>query len=137
MFDRLGRTVAALAVLGAVAVGASAVANAASDGTTTTNGQSAPPAGQVSPQDLSHGPGETLLSGDTAAKVKQAALDKVPGATVIRVESDNDGSPFEAHLQKSDGSFVTVKVNDQFQVTSLDSGFGPGPGNAGGAGPGH
>jgi hypothetical protein len=58
--------------------------------------------------------------------VKQAALDKVPGATVLRVETDSEGSPYEAHLQKSDGSQVTVKVNKQFEVTDTESGFGGG-----------
>jgi hypothetical protein len=137
MFPRLGKTIAALAVLGAIAIGASAVASAASNstssGSSANSGQGTPPAGQPAPQDLSHGPGETLLTGDTAAKVKQAALEKVPGATVLRVETDSGGSAYEAHLQKSDGSFTTVEVNKDFQVTSVDGGFGPGPG--GGAPP--
>jgi hypothetical protein len=59
--------------------------------------------------------------------VKQAALDKVSGATVIRVETDDEGSPYEAHLRKSDGSEVTVKVNKQFEVTAVEDGFGGGP----------
>jgi hypothetical protein len=33
----------------------------------------------------------TLLTGDTAAKVKAAALAKYPGATIQRVETDSDG----------------------------------------------
>jgi uncharacterized membrane protein YkoI len=129
MFDRLRKTIAALAVVGALAVGASAVANAASNDT-TTQGQAAPPAQATAPQDLSHGPGETLLTGDTAAKVKQAAIEKVPSATVIRVETDSDGAAYEAHLQKTDGSYVTVEVDKQFQVTGVENGFG-GPPNGG------
>jgi hypothetical protein len=67
------------------------------------------------------------LTDGTADKVKQAALDKVAGATVLRVETDSEGSPYEAHLRKSDGSEVTVKVNEQFEVTSVENGFGGGP----------
>ena len=73
---------------------------------------------------MSHGPGETLLTDGTADKVKQAALDKVPGATVIRVETDSEGSPYEAHLRKSDGTEVTVKVDKDYNATDVQSGFG-------------
>lgn len=76
--------------------------------------------------DVGHGPNETLLTGTTADKVKAAALAAVPGGTVIRVETDSDGSPYEAHVEKSDGSVVTVKVNTSFEVTRTDSGFGGG-----------
>jgi hypothetical protein len=46
---------------------------------------------------------------------------------VLRVETDSEGSRYEAHLQKSDGTEVTVKVNKQFVVTSVENGFGGGP----------
>ena len=68
------------------------------------------------------GPAETPLTGDTADKVKAAALSAVPGATVDRVETDSDGSPYEAHVTKPDGSHATVKVDKDFKVTSVDSG---------------
>jgi hypothetical protein len=88
---------------------------------------SASPASQGSPAQLTHGPGEILLTDGPADKVKQAALDKVPGATVIRVETDSAGSPYEAHLRKSDGNEVTVKVDKEFNVTAVENGFGAGP----------
>jgi hypothetical protein len=94
------------------------------------------PAAAPNPATLSHGPGETLLTGTTAAKVKAAALAAVPGATVIRVETDSAGSPYEAHLTKSDGTQVTVKVDASFKVTTTESGFGAGPGGRAGGPPG-
>jgi hypothetical protein len=48
----------------------------------------------------------------------------VPGATVIRVETDADGAVYEAHLKKSDGSMVTVKFDKDFNVTATESGMG-------------
>lgn len=128
MFDKLRKTIVAVAVLGAIAVGASAVAGAASNsGTTGARGSGGTTARQgTAPEALRHGPGETLLTDGDAAKVKRAALDKVPGATVLRVETDAQGSPYEAHLQKSDGSEVTVKVDKQFKATDVESGFGAG-----------
>jgi hypothetical protein len=131
MFKKVRSGVIALAALGAIAVGASAVAGAASNsgttGATGSQGSSGSPAQRPDPARLSHGPGETVLTDGTASKVKQAALAKVPGATVLRVETDSEGSPYEAHLRKSDGTEVTAKVNKQFEVTAVDNGFGAGP----------
>jgi hypothetical protein len=73
---------------------------------------------------------ETVLSGDTAAKVRQAALAKVPGGTIVRVETDADGNAaYEAHMVKADGTPATVYVNKQFEVVSVQTGM-PGPGRA-------
>ena len=51
----------------------------------------------------------------------------MPGGTIIRVETDSAGSPYEAHVRKADGSIVTVKVDKDFKVTSTQSGFGSHP----------
>ena len=69
---------------------------------------------------------EELLTGDTADKVKAAALAAVPGGTIQRVETDAEGSPYEAHMTKSDGSHVTVKVDKDFKVTSVENDGGRG-----------
>ena len=76
---------------------------------------------------MKQGPGETLLTGDTAEKVTAAALKAVPGGTVIRVETDSSGATYEAHMKKADGSTVTVLFDADFNVTSTESGFGKGP----------
>jgi uncharacterized membrane protein YkoI len=68
-------------------------------------------------------PDEQLLTGDTATKVRAAALAKYPGATVLRVETDSDGV-YEAHLTTTDGRRVTVEVDKAFKVTGEESGPG-------------
>jgi hypothetical protein len=55
-----------------------------------------------------------------------AALAAVPGGTIIRVETDSAGSPYEAHVRKSAGSIVTLKIDANFKVTATESGFGAG-----------
>jgi hypothetical protein len=136
MFKQMQKVLAGVAVLAAVAVGASAVAGAASNGHSA-----APQRNSAHPPALrgGHGPGETLLTGDTAAKVKKAAQDKVPGGTILRVETDSAGSPYEAHVRKSNGSEVVVKVDKAFQATDVQNGPGGpprgGPGAGGPAGP--
>jgi uncharacterized membrane protein YkoI len=122
----------ALAVLGAAALGGSALAGAASKSSTQSQSttpsqssaqQSQPPrdpaaGGHVGP----NGQRETLLTGDTAAKVKAAALAKVSGGTVERVETDADhGSPYEAHVRKADGTELEVLVDKDFQVTAVNT----------------
>jgi uncharacterized membrane protein YkoI len=126
------KTLMALAVLGAAALGGSALAGAASKSTTqsqsTTPSQSSTQQGQP-PRDPAagghvgrNGQRETLLTGDTAAKVKAAALAKVSGGTIERVETDADhGSPYEAHVRKADGTELEVLVDKDFQVTAVNT----------------
>jgi hypothetical protein len=67
--------------------------------------------------------------------VTAAAKAKVPGGTIIRVETDADGNAaYEAHMVKADGTPVTVYVNKQFEVVSVESGT-PGPPGRGQARP--
>lgn len=66
------------------------------------------------------GAGETLLEGDTAASVTAAAQAAVPDGTVERVETDSDGSPYEAHVTKADGTHVVVKIDASFAVTGIE-----------------
>ena len=60
-----------------------------------------------------------------------AAKAKVPGGTVVRVENDADGNAaYEAHMAKADGTPVTVYVDKDFNVVSVETG---GPGGHGSA----
>jgi hypothetical protein len=64
---------------------------------------------------------EEPLSGDVAQKVREAALAKVSGGTIERVETDADhGSPYEAHVRRSDGTELEVLVNKDFEVTAVN-----------------
>lgn len=114
------KTTAVAAAVG-LSLGGAAIATAAS------SSSSAPPAG-------GH-PNETALTGTTAEQVKAAALAKVPGATVLRVETDA-GGVYEAHLKKSDGTEVEVHVDKDYNVTSVDTRPAGGPGGRGHGGPG-
>jgi hypothetical protein len=70
---------------------------------------------------------ETPLTGDALAKVTALAKAKVPGGTIVRVETDADGNAaYEAHMIKADGTPVTVYVDKAFNVVSVQSGR-PGP----------
>ena len=71
-----------------------------------------------------NGTKEELLTGDTAEKVKAAALAAQPGATVLRVETDAEGAKYEAHIKKSDGTMITLKFDENFKVTSTEDGPG-------------
>jgi hypothetical protein len=90
-----------------------------------TSGTTQPGAPQ-DPTTMRHGPGETLLDGATATKVEAAAAATVDG-TVLRVETDSSGAAYEAHIQKADGSVVTVTFDKDMQVTGTFDGFGQGP----------
>ena len=96
MSRKITKLGASLAVLAAVAVGASAIAGAASNtssSTSTTKAQAAPsqngygpPPGGSRPQ---HKP-ETRLTGDTAAAEVAPRSREVSGGKIIRVGADSD-----------------------------------------------
>lgn len=67
---------------------------------------------------------EALLTGDAEAKARAAAAAAVPGGTIERVENDAEGDAYEAHVTKSDGSRVTVKMDADFNVTGTEDGPG-------------
>ena len=133
----LGGALAACTLLGG-GIGAALLngtANAQTSTSTTAAPSTAAPAQQGPPNGqppanfdptkgghVANGITEALLTGDTADKVRAAALAAVPGGTVQRVENDAEGSPYEAHMTKADGTHVTVKVDSNFKVTSTEDG---------------
>jgi hypothetical protein len=132
---RMTRLVATAAVavgLGAGSYGVASAASGSSSSTTTTTTTSAPsgapaqaPSGQA--PSAAHPWGgqrsdETPLTGDALAKVTAIANAKVPGGTIIRVETDADGNAaYEAHMTKSDGTPVTVYVDKNFDFVSVET----------------
>jgi hypothetical protein len=102
-----------------VAAAASGNGSSSSTGTTPQSAPAAPnPQNPWGPQRSD----ETLLTGDTLARVKAAALEKVPNATIVRVETDADGhAAYEAHLTKQDGTPATVYVDKQFDVVGVET----------------
>src|SRR4051812_17475767 len=81
-----------------------------------------------------HGPGngETPLTGDTAAKAKAAAIART-GGTADEATTENDSSnaaaAYEVHVTKTDGSHVTVILDKDFAVLSVESHAGHGFGD--------
>jgi len=134
----LPRTVVAGALaLGLVAGGYGVASAASGSGTTGSSGAAAPsttlptlPAASAGTAPQGAPPqgwgqqrsDETLLTGDTLASVTTAAKAKVPGGTIVRVETDADGhAAYEAHMTKADGSLTTVYVDKSFDVVSVES----------------
>jgi hypothetical protein len=108
MLSSIRRAVAAVAALGALGLGGAAIADA-----TTSSGKTGGDPAQARPQ-------REQLSGDAAAKVKAAALAKVPGATVLRTEAGGPyNSAYHAHVKTSDGTLKVVLVDSSFQATSV------------------
>ncbi|MGZ6791958.1 MAG: hypothetical protein ACXVGH_06155 [Mycobacteriales bacterium] len=121
-------SVAGLLAGGLVAGGILAGSMTASAATTATTPTAPPAAGSTRLAPANPNPGdlskpqrsdETLLTGDTAAKVRAAALAKYPGATVQRVETDSDGV-YEAHVV-SGGKQLVVQVGKDFTVTGTQT----------------
>ena len=122
------KALVAVAVAVGIAAGSYGIANAASgSGSSNSNTPAAtlPSAMSAVPPQSPWGAqrsDETLLTGDTAAKVEALAKAKVPGGTIVRVETDADGNAaYEAHMTKADGTPVAVYVNKAFEVISVET----------------
>jgi hypothetical protein len=117
-----------VALLGATftggALGASLLTGTAGAQTTPSTTAVAPAADHDPSQGghTANGITEVLLTGDTATKVSAAAQAAVPDGTIERVENDAEGATYEAHMVKADGSHVTVKINADFSVASIETG---------------
>src|SRR4051812_16960481 len=126
MLSTIRKTAVTVGAVGALGLGGAAIAGAAGNTTSSPSGT------QTRPQ-------REALSSDVAAKVKAAALAKVPGATVVRTEAGGPyNSAYHAHIKTSDGTQKVVLVNASFEATDVvaDQGRGGGKGGHGGHGPG-
>jgi hypothetical protein len=123
MTDRVKNIALIAAAITALALGGSAIAGAASGGGSSNNGSAANAAARAPAGLPPQRADETPLTGNALAQVRAAALAKVSGGTIERVETDADGNAaYEAHMTKADGSRVTVYVNKSFDVVSVKSG---------------
>ena len=127
----LNKTAVLAATVVGVGAGSYGIASAASGSgsatTTTTTAAApaitaAPPSGAAAGAPWGHQRSdETVLTGDALEKVTAIAKAKVPGGTVVRVETDADGhAAYEAHMTNADGTPVTVYVDGDFQYVSTD-----------------
>jgi uncharacterized membrane protein YkoI len=127
--------------LGAAAVAVAGIMATASPVTTSLTTADPSPTATADAQKGDKGAGrghagETPLTGDNATKATAAAKAEVPDGTVLRVETDADGT-YEAHVRKADGTEVEVKMNEKFEVTAVEEFTGGrGGGHRGGPGPG-
>ena len=133
--SRLQKTVLVGAIAAGLAAGSYGIASAASNDSGSNSSSpggttAARPAMPAPPGQAGSGGGrpwggqrsdETPLTGDTASKVEAAAKAKVPGGTIVRVETDADGhAKYEAHMTDADGTPVTVYVGEDFAVVSVE-----------------
>ncbi len=124
----LNKTATLVALVVGVGAGSYGIANAASgsSSSSTTTAAAAATTPSAPPGATAQNPwghqrsDETLLTGDALSKVKAIAEAKVPGGTIVRVETDADGvSTYEAHMTRADGTPVTVYVDSNFAFVSL------------------
>jgi hypothetical protein len=136
LLDTIRKSAITVAALGALGLGGAAIAGAADKSTSSGTSSSGTPSSQNRPAR----PHREQLSSDAAAKVKAAALAKVPGATVLETEAGGPyGTPYHAHVKTSGGTLQVVLVNSSFEATAVqaDQGRGGrGPGDHGGRGAG-
>lgn len=116
----------AAALLGGAAVASPLIANAqTSTPSTTPSGAGA----EATEPRHGGGSGETPVTGDNATKATAAAVAAVPGGTVKRVTTENDGpagAVYEVHVTKTDGTGVKVLLDGAFKVITTQAAGGRG-----------
>jgi hypothetical protein len=149
MFQQGKRVLGGLVALGALALGGSAIADAASStssSTASSTAQNAPsgsssqaPRGFRGPAHgtAAHEDAEKSVTGAAAAKAQAAAVKAVGGGTAGAVTTDLTGSGFETTVTKSDGTKVEVRLDSSYKAFQGRGGHdGPGgqgaPGSYGG-----
>ena len=120
MLSTIRKSLVAVAALAALALGGSALAGAADKTTASGTSSSGTRSSQPRPQ-------REALSSGVAARVKAAALAKVPGATVLRTEAGGPyNSAYHAHIKTSAGAEKVVLVNSSFEATAVQADQGRG-----------
>jgi hypothetical protein len=122
-WTRVAATAAIAVGLAAGSYGVASAAGGSSSGSSSTGGSSAAaPAAPSARQPWGQQRGdETLLTGDTRSKVEQAALGRLAGASIERIETDADGhAAYEAHVIQQDGTPATVYLDESFDVVAVE-----------------
>lgn len=122
-------------LFGTYAANADTVATPSASATaSTTQAPGQPPTGSTSqaptgapPQGApggNHGAsGEVVLTGADLAKATAAAKSAVPGATIVRAETDSGDAKYEVHVSVN-GTQKTVKLNSDFTLKAVEDGMG-------------
>ena len=109
MLSTIRKSALTVAALGALGLGGAGLAGAADNSTSSGARGDARPAREA-------------LSSEVAAKVKAAALEQVPGATVVRVEGGGPyATAYHAHIETADGTRKVVLVNASFEATAVQA----------------
>lgn len=124
MADKLKGILIAMAAVAVLAIGGVAIATA------TSGDEPAKPAGVAAQEteneseenETEENEADEQASGPRADAAARAALEAVGGGKVLEVENADDGmSGFEVEVQRPDGSYVEVNLDEDLQVVGTES----------------
>jgi hypothetical protein len=140
MFQQARKVLGAAVALGALALGGSAIANAATSqtgptGSTGSGSSSSAPQAFNGPAHgtAAHEDAEKAVTGGEVAKVQAAAEKAAGGGKAGAVTTDYTHSGYETTVTKSDGSQVEIHLDSALQAFQGGPGGHGGPGDAPGA----
>jgi uncharacterized membrane protein YkoI len=116
MTDKLKGILIAGAAIAALAIGGAAIATAGG-GTQPSGSPEAEEANEA--EDGGGSEAAEQATGPRADDAARAALDAVGGGRVLEVETADDGmSGFEVEIERDDGSYVEVNLDENLEVVS-------------------
>jgi uncharacterized membrane protein YkoI len=118
---QLRNVILAIAALGAIALGAGAIAQAGNSGPTAAP-VAAPPESPAEDkgEDAAEGP-DKAIKGSALDQASAAALDYMGGGKVTGTEVGDEQSYYEVEVTSDDGSQTDVQLNKKFDVVSSES----------------
>lgn len=110
-----------LAAFAGIAGGSALSSISASADTTGSSSTSQSARPDMGPGHMGKRGDQVIVLGDTATKAKAAAEAAVTAATVGSDATAAKNAVYEAHVKKSDGTVVSVKMDASFKALSIDS----------------
>ena len=112
MISKLKNVLITVAALAALALGGAALAGAAGGGNDAAQEQARSDVGDPS----------KAITGDAKTRAEKAALAETGGGKVNQTELDNEnGATYEVEVAKTDGTEVDVRLDDRFNVVTVES----------------
>ena len=122
MTERLKKAVMGIAVLGALALGGAALAQAGDSGSGADGAQAGERSSDSDRGESETESGDETVTGSGADKAKAAALKVTGGGTANSVERDSEnGAVWEVEVTKPDGNTVDVRLDEGYDLVVAEA----------------
>ena len=121
MTDKIKGVLAAMTVVGALAIGGAAIAGAAGNDQSALASSAQPAATSESENDSDRNETDVAINGSALDRASAAALEHTGGGQVTETEVGDEESYYEVEVSQADGSQVDVQLDRDFAVVGSEA----------------